>query len=199
MLPSARQESNFWLTGKEITVKKQNTLVRALGAVLFSVAFAALPARAADRCKVDETVSAKNSTYTEQHVMNIDDPPGHVIRMFESSRAYPDDKPNCEGLKRVKALTHSMSDYVDGNGPLHGYTTIVFENGDKIFGEVHGVSQTVVGPDGSKKGTFAGILRYTGGTGKYVGVRGLIRETIDFDIAKGYNQARDEGDYWIEK
>lgn len=172
----------------------------AIGATIVALAaFAFTPAQAQETCKVDEEVLAKNSKYTEQHIFNIDDTPGHVIRIFELVRTYPDDKPNCEGLKRTQTLSHASVDYINGNGTLHGYATTTFENGDKIFAEINGISQTVVNPDGSKKGSFTGITRFVGGTGKYQRVRGVTREKTDFDLTTGFNQSRTEGEYWIDK
>jgi len=172
----------------------------AIGIMIVALAaFGLTPLQAQETCKVNEDVSAKNTKYTEQHIFNIDDTPGHIIRIFELVRSYPDDRPNCEGLKRTQTILHSSVDYVNGNGTLHGYATTTYENGDKIFAEVHGISQTVVNPDGSKKGSFSGVTLFTGGTGKYQRVRGLTREKTDFDIAAGYNQSHTEGEYWIEK
>ena len=45
----------------------------------------------------------------------------------------------------------------------------LLENGDKIFAEFSGAAQTVVSLDGSKKSTFTGVHKWTGGTGKYQG------------------------------
>jgi hypothetical protein len=185
----------------EETSMAQSTRVNlAIGATIVALAaFGAAPAHAQETCKVNEDVLAKNTKYTEQHIFNIDDTPGHIIRIFELVRMYPDDKPNCEGLKRTQSLGHLSVDYVNGNGPLHGYTTLTYENGDKIFEETYGISQTVTNPDGSKKGSFSGVTRYVGGTGKYQRVQGVMREKTEFDIAAGFNQSHTEGEYWIEK
>jgi hypothetical protein len=75
----------------------------------------------------------------------------------------------------------------------------VLENGDKIFDEVRGVSQTVTNPDGSKKSNATGVVRYTGGTGKYKGIRGVVRFTTMFDPDKNVNKIQAEGEYWLEK
>jgi hypothetical protein len=71
------------------------------------------------------------------------------------------------------------------------------ENGDKIFAQFDGTSQTTVAPDGSKKSTFTGVIRYTGGTGQYQGVQGLLRNTVVFDPDKNMNQQKTEGEYWL--
>ena len=154
-------------------------------------------ASAQERCKISEEATAAKSEYTQQHVMDVGDLPGHQIRIFELHRTYPNDKPNCEHLKRTESWDHGYSDYVDRNGRAWGYSVISFENGDKIFAEFSGTSQTTVTPDGSKKSTFTGVTRYIAGTGKYQGVQGLLKSKVEFDPDKNVNQAQTEGEYWL--
>jgi hypothetical protein len=73
------------------------------------------------------------------------------------------------------------------------------ENGDKIYMEWTGSSQTTVTQDGSKEGHFEGTVRWIGGTGKYVGVRGLERNHTRFNLDKGLNEEKAETEYWFEK
>jgi hypothetical protein len=166
-----------------------------LGLALTPICFSTVSAQ--ERCKVSEEATAAKSTYTQQHVLDVGDISGHQIRVFELHRTYPNDKPNCERLKRTESLTHGYSDYVDRNGRAWGYEVTSLENGDKIFAEFDGTSQTMVTPDGSKKSTFTGVTRYTGGTGKYQGVRGFLRTSVVFDIDKNVNQQQTEGEYWL--
>jgi hypothetical protein len=154
---------------------------------------------AQEKCKVSGQVPAANTTFTQQHVLDARDVPGHQVRIYELHRTYPNDEPNCEGLKRVEQWVSGYSDYTDRNGRTWGYTVTVFDNGDKIFGEFDGTSHTITGPDGSKKSTYTGVTRYTGGTGKYQAVRGLVRENNIFDPEKKLNQSQYEGEYWFEK
>jgi hypothetical protein len=154
---------------------------------------------AQEKCKMKWEVSAANSNYTQQHVIDVGDVPGHQIRIFELHRTFPNDQPNCEGLKRVEEWARGYSDYIDRNGRFWAYRVIVLENGDKIFGENTGTSQTTVAADGSKKSTATGVVVYTGGTGKYQGVRGLARENSVFDPEKNFNQSEAEAEYWLEK
>jgi len=74
-----------------------------------------------------------------------------------------------------------------------------YDNGDKIFSAEDGISQTVLNPDGSKKGAFTGVTRFTGGTGKYLNVHGRGREVTSFDASKNFNESHSEGEYWLEK
>ena len=83
--------------------------------------------------------------------------------------------------------------------PGLGYNVTTLENGDKIFGEWSGTSHTVVAADGSRKGAFVGTVTWTGGTGKYQGVRGIQRDNIVFDAEKNLNQSQSEAEYWFEK
>ena len=167
----------------------------ALGVALSPICFSAVSAQ--ERCKVSEDGTAAKSSYTQQHVMDVGDVPGHQIRIFELHRTYPDDKPNCEQLKRTETWEHGFSDYVGRNGRAWGYSVISFENGDKIFAEFSGTSHTTVTPDGSKKSTFTGVTRYIAGTGKYQGVQGLLTSNVVFDPDKNMNQAQTEGEYWL--
>jgi len=166
-----------------------------LGLALSPICFSA--ASAQERCKVSEQATDAKSEYTQQHVLDVGDTPGHQIRVFELHRAYPNDKPNCENLKRTESWTRGYSDYVDRNGRAWGYEVISLENGEKIFAEFSGTSQTTVAPDGSKKSAFTGVTRYTGGTGKYQGVRGVLRTSVMFDPDKNVNQQQTEGEYWL--
>ena len=134
-----------------------------LGLMLSPVGFSIVSAQ--DKCKVSEGPEVAKSTYTQQHVLDVGDVPGHQIRIFEVHRTYPNDKPNCEGLKRIESWDRGYSNYIDWTGPVTTFGVTVLENGDKIFDQSVGTSQTTIGPDGTKNSTFTGVTRYTGGTG----------------------------------
>ena len=176
---------------------------RQVSAISFGLALAAFSmanASAEEKCKMSGSAAAANTTYTQQHVMDVGDVPGHQVRIFELHRTYSaDTKPNCEGLRRTEDWARGFSDYTDRNGPNWGYTVITLENGDKIFSEFRGVSQTVVAPDGAKKSTAVGVAKYTGGTGKYQSIRGIERYSNIFDPEKNYNEEQFEAEYGLEK
>jgi hypothetical protein len=165
------------------------------GLALTPICFSTVSAQ--ERCKVSEEATAAKSNYTQQHVLDVGDVPGHQIRVFELHRTYANDKPNCENLKRTESWTRGYSDFIDRNGRGWGYDVISLENGDKIFSQYDGTSQTTVAPDGSKKSTFTGVTRYTGGTGQYQGIRGFLRINVVFDPDKNVNQLQTEGEYWL--
>ena len=148
---------------------------------------------AQERCKISEDAPA--GKYTQQHVIDVGDLPGHQIRVYEIHRTYANDKPNCENLKRTESWSRGYSDYIDRNGRTWGYDVTLLENGDKIFDQFDGTSQTTVAPDGSKKSTATVVTRYTGGTGKYEGIQGFLRNSVVFDPDKNVNQQKTEGEY----
>ena len=80
-----------------------------------------------------------------------------------------------------------------------GYDVYTLENGDKIYKEFSGTVQTVVGADGSKKSRYEGTTRWTDGTGKYQGVRGIEWDHVVADLDKGLNESKIEAEYWFEK
>jgi hypothetical protein len=175
----------------------------AIWMVPLSIVFFALAisdGAAQDKCRLSWEVPAVDTNYTQQLALDVGDMPGHQIRVYELHRVYPNDKPNCEGLKRVESWSYGYSDYVNRNGPYRGYMVTTLENGDKIFSEFSGTSQTVVAEDGSKKSnTEEGTETWTGGTGRYKGVHGFQWNHGIFDLDKGLNQRRSEAEYWFEK
>ena len=44
-------------------------------------------------------VSAENTKYTKQHIIDVGDVPGHQVRVFEIHRAYPSNAPTSNGDK----------------------------------------------------------------------------------------------------
>jgi hypothetical protein len=168
-----------------------------LGLVLSPIDFSNVSAQ--EKCKVSEGPDVAKSTYTQQHTLDVGDVPGHQIRIYEVHRTYPNDKPNCEGLKRIESWDRGYSNYVDWNGPTTSFGVVVFENGDKIFTKNVGTSQTTISPDGTKNSTYTGVATYTGGTVNYKGIRGLFRVSTKFDPEKKINLPQIEGEYWLEK
>ena len=168
-----------------------------LGLMLSPIGFSNVSAQ--EKCKVSEGAEVAKSTYTQQHALDVGDVPRHQVRVFEIHRTYPNDKPNCEGLKRTESWERGYSNYIDWNGPVTTFGVTMLENGDKIFTQVVGTSQTTIGPDGTKNSTFTGVARYTGGTGKYKGIRGFVRVSSKFDPEKNVNVLETEGEYWLEK
>ena|ERR1700730_2347199 len=76
----------------------------------------ALPAFAQQKQHISYKVSAENSKYTQQHVIDVGDVPGHQVRVYEIYRSFPNNAPVINGLKVKETWTRATSDYTDGNG-----------------------------------------------------------------------------------
>jgi hypothetical protein len=178
---------------------RQSPTLFAIGVSAALTVFGSAEAPGQEKCKISWEVSAANAKYTGQHAFDVGDVPGHQIRIFEVRRTFPDDQPNCEGLKRVEQWLRGSSDYIDLNGPAWGYSVTVLENGDKIFAEFFSATQTTVSPDGLRKTEATTVHKLTGGTGKYQDVRGIQRERSVFNPDKNFIETRAEAEYWFEK
>ena len=165
----------FWIVGITPSLAQQKQLVK----------FEAPPA---------------NTKYTEQHSIAVGDVVGHDIRIFENIRTFPKDPLIIGGVPVKEWWTRGFTDFTETNGLGTAYHTILMESGDKIFIRVNFVAQSTVSEDGSKKGAsnlIAGPI--TGGTGKFLGIRGMLRLAATFDPKSGYNNSKGEIEYWTEK
>jgi len=154
--------------------------------------------RAQEKHKISYKLLPEITKYTQQHVIDVGDVPGHQVRIYEIHRTYPRDLVTFAGVRAVEEWLRGYSDYIDTNGRSWAYGIYTLENGDKVFSRLDGTSHTVVDPDGSKKSTHTGTWVLTGGTGKFRGIRGMLRATIIFDTKAGLNEGQVEGEYWIE-
>ena len=137
--------------------------------------------------------------YTQQHVIDAGDVPGHQIRIYELHSKFGADAPVYDGVKVVEAWTRAASDYTNGSGRNSGYGVSLLANGDKIFSVVDVISQTTVAADGSRKTAFTTVSRLTGGTGRFKGIRGTLNGTGATDFKTGTSDTITAGEYWIEK
>jgi hypothetical protein len=159
---------------------------------------------AQERKKIAWAAKAENTKITVQQMLEIPDIPGHVIRITEFRRTWPDGgAPSMEGQKVVEEIARGFTDVIAGNGRGWGYTQWRFESGDLLFAEYQNSVQTVVNPDRSRKTTFTGTYVTTGGTGRLKGIKGLGRFAgvgeLDAEGKAIRNEYSAEGEYWFEK
>jgi hypothetical protein len=149
----------------------------------------------ARRQQVVFTVDAANSKYTQQHVVDVGDVPGHQVRLFEVHRAYPKNPPVINGLKIAESWTRGVSDFTNNTGASIVYHVYIAENGDRFF--IQSSSAGVQGgPDGKMTTTTNGPI--TGGTGKFSGIHGLLRTSVTADLKAGTNEVYVELEYWFD-
>ena len=149
--------------------------------------------------RVSFKVSAANTKYTQQHVLDVGDVPGHQVRIYELHRTFPTDAPVINGVKLVETWGRSISDYTDNNGPGITYTVYMMEGGDKFFTKGSLVSLSSVNPDGTRKNTATSVATITGGTGKFATIKGTIRTVTVFDPKSGLNEGQTEIEYSVGK
>jgi hypothetical protein len=168
-------------------------------AVISTVGFAlVLPtygALAQEKQRVSFKVPAANTKYTQQHAIDVGDVPGHQVRVFEIHRTYGPNPPMINGVKLMESWSRSVSDYMDGNGLNPGYNVYVLENGDKFFTRYNCLATNA----GEGKINSTCIAQITGGTGKLLGIRGLVRSTNTADPKAGFNENQTDIEYYMEK
>jgi hypothetical protein len=140
------------------------------------------------------------SRYVQQHLIDVGDVPGHQIRIQEAHRINPPNGHAIDGVKITESWVRGYSDYVNGVGPAWGYSVWMMEDGNRIFLEYTGTSESQTTASGSRRGTYHGTTRITGGTGRFTKIRGQLADIAEFDTDpnKGYNRVSSKGEYWLE-
>ena len=140
------------------------------------------------------SVSAENTKYTQQHIIDVGDVPGHQVRVFEIHRAYPSNAPTINGIRIVESWTRGTSDYTNNNGQATSYSVYVLENGDKFFSR--GTSIAIQSPEESNlSATIVGPI--VGGTGKLSRINGMARSTTSANPKTGLNETHVDISYWL--
>jgi hypothetical protein len=157
----------------------------------------ALPVGAAlaqEKVRLSFTVPAEDATYTQQHLINVPDPPGHQVRVVEIHRIFPKNPPIINGVALKELWVRAITDYVNENGRGWTYSEYVFENGDRFFAQATLVAH----------GTGSGMLQastigeITRGTGKFAGIEGHIFTTTFARPLAGNIETTFEIDYTIK-
>ena len=166
-------------------------------ALAFAIAFT-LPAVAQDKTRLSFNIPASATKYTAQHTIPVGDVPGHEVRIFAITRTLGADAPSVGGVKVKEISSVGYSDYTDLNGPGLSYNTWTMANGDKIYMRSSIVSHNLSWTDASKKGAENRVSGpITGGTGKFVNLRGTMRNASHFDPKTGSNDSRFDLEYWV--
>ena len=177
----------------------KNSLV--LGFCAWTIMFSAT-GLAQQRTAITISGEGVKSRYVQQLVIDVDDVPGHQVRVQESHRTYPADKrPVVGGERLVEAWVRGFSNYTGGIGAAWGYVTWITDKGNKIFSEYSGFSDSTTTETGSKRGIYHGTAQLVGGSGRFAKIRGVLVDVAEFDTdpKAGYNTADSRGEYWFEQ
>ena len=138
---------------------------------------------------------SSSSQYLQEHAIDVDDPPGHQVRVYEIRYDFPKKDLAFSEVKVTQSLTRGSSDYINGNGPFTTYTTYTLEDGNKVFSRSTGTTQAEA--DGTRKFVF--VENFVGGTGKFKGIRGQVRGSGERAPGAKTLTQQSSGDYWLEE
>jgi len=172
------------------TIGFRNSAVAIAATLSLCTAGAAL---AQQKQKVSYKVGAEDTKYPYRHTLQVGDEPGHTVGLFEIQRTFSKNAPVINGVKVKEQWTRGYSDYLSNNGLSVNYGIFVMENGDRIFT----AARTMGHADPAGKRTTVSVGHITGGTGKFSGIRGLVRSNGASDGAKGFNETSSEIEYWF--
>lgn len=171
----------------------------ALGVALCISLAAVADAVAQEKHKYFFKAPPGTTRYTETHLMDVGDVPGHQVRLAEVQTKFAGDAPTYDGVKVVSIRTVLVSDYTDGTGRAFSYGVQTLETGDKMFLRTEIMTHSSAGADGKRSMNYTSVATITGGTGRFKGIRGTLRSTGGTDLKTGTSGVQTEGEYWFEK
>jgi hypothetical protein len=175
---------------------RRNTLALTTLALLgFAIALPMGEAIAQQKQQLSFKTPATSTKYTQQHVIDVGDVPGHQVRVYELHRTYSNNAPVINGVKLVEWRTQGLSDYINNSGSGSTYSVLTMEGGDKIFVRASLVAQSA--GSGKLTATTAGSIM--GGTGKFAGIQGTLHTLTTADPKAGVNESQADIEYSIGK
>jgi hypothetical protein len=158
----------------------------------------AMPAAAQQKQSISVNKTTADSRYTQEHIIDAGDVPGHQVRVYEISWTYKKGELAFDGVEVKEAWTRGMSDYTNGSGSATTYAIYVLEDGNKVFGKGTVNTQTT-STDGSKTLKFSAVENLVGGTGRFAAIRGQMLYTGSRVPGEKVLTLQGIGEYWIEK
>jgi hypothetical protein len=116
-----------------------------------------------------KAAGTQTMTVATRDTMAVGNLEGHVLALMRSTGTNAATG-TTKFLDGAQLVTTSFSDLVKGNGPHHGYSTIV-QGENSIFTEWKGTVTTVPG-EKEPLMSFAGTFTWTNGTGEYAKISG---------------------------
>jgi hypothetical protein len=156
-------------------MKMRSSLV--MGALLCLVTGNGL---AQQKQQISFKIPTENSKYIVSQNVDVGDAPNHIVRLFDTRVTIPNNAATVNGLQLVEILSRGIGDLTNGHGGGVAYFVFVAENGDKFFSRNNIAAQQV---SGKLSALLAGPI--TGGTGKFAGIQGAVRESTNFDPSPG--------------
>jgi hypothetical protein len=134
------------------------------------------------------------SKFTQEHSIEVGDVPGHKLRVYQVQNEYPQNDLAFAGVVVKQMLSQGISDSVNGSGHFTAYNVFTMTDGNKVFVRVTGTTQS----DGAGGGLSTTVENFMGGTGKFKGIRGQMRNTLHRAPESQVLTVQVRGEYWIE-
>jgi hypothetical protein len=135
------------------------------------------------------------SKFTQEHFIEVGDVPGHKLRVYEVQNEYPENDLAFAGIAVKQMLSDGVSDSVNGSGSFTAYNVFTMIDGSKVFVRVTGTTQS----DGAGGNRSISVENFVGGTGKFKGMRGQMRNTLQRASGSSLLNVQVSGEYWIEE
>jgi hypothetical protein len=135
------------------------------------------------------------SKFTQEHIIEVGDVPGHNLRVYEVQNEYPQNDLAFAGVVVKQMVSHGVSDFVNGSGAFTAYNVFVMADGNKVFVRLTGTTQS----DGAGGRRSTSVENFVGGTGKFKGIRGQMRNTLQRTAGSDALDVQVSGEYWIEE
>ena len=135
------------------------------------------------------------SKFTQEHVIQVGDVPGHELRVYEVHNQFPENDLAFAGVAVKQMLSHGVSDFVNGSGAFTAYNVFTMADGNKVFVRVTGTTQS----DSAGGRRSSSVENFVGGTGKFRGIRGQMRNTLQRAAEASSLNVQVSGEYWIEQ
>lgn len=135
------------------------------------------------------------SKFTQEHIIEVGDIPGHKLRVYEVQNEYPQSDFAFAGVAVKQMISHGVSDSVNGSGAFTAYNVYTMADGNKVFVRLTGTTQS--DSAGGRRSTS--VENFEGGTGKFKGIRGQMRNTLQRAAGSDTLDVQVSGEYWIEE
>jgi hypothetical protein len=133
--------------------------------------------------------------FTQEHIIEVGDVPGHKLRVYEVQNEYPQNDLAFAGVAVKQMLSHGISDFVNGSGAFTAYNVFTMVDGNKVFVRLTGTTQS----DSVGGNRATSVENFVGGTGKFKGMRGQMRNTLQRAPGANSLNVQVSGEYWIEE
>jgi hypothetical protein len=133
------------------------------------------------------------SQYLQEHAIDVSDVAGHRLRVFEIRYDFPQHDYILAGVPVKEVFSRCMSDYVNLSGPFTCYEVTSLEDGNEVYSRTTGTSQS----DGAGGLTLLTVQNFTGGTGKFKGIRGQVNGSGSRAPGAKSLSLQTSGEYWI--